>query len=55
LIRDEGLAVAVRFVLIALRNRVAGKRIQGIRCVFKQYDQHLEAIVLAAIKVNAEK
>ncbi|MBT9159949.1 MAG: hypothetical protein DDT26_01221 [Dehalococcoidia bacterium] len=52
LIRDEGLAGAVRFVLNVLRNRVARKRIRAIRRVFKQYDPHLEAIVLAAIKVN---
>ena len=50
LVRDEGLFGAVRFVWNVLRNRSARQRVFRMRRVFREYRDHLAAIMLVGRK-----
>jgi hypothetical protein len=50
MLQDEGLWRAVRFAFNILLNGQARKRVRTMRHVFKQYHEHLEAIMLVATK-----
>lgn len=47
---DEGLAGALRLAFNLIRNRPARKRVLAMRQVFRQYQQHLSAILIVARK-----
>jgi SAM-dependent methyltransferase len=50
LLRDEGIGRAIRFLFNALRDGVARKRVLEMRRIFRQYQEHLGAISIVAIK-----
>jgi SAM-dependent methyltransferase len=49
-VRDEGLAVSLRFVFRLARDRDARRRVLAMRRVFRQYRNNLSAIMLMAVK-----
>ncbi len=50
LLRDEGLAGALRFAGNVLRDAEARRRVLTMRAVFRKYREHLAAITLVAVK-----
>ena len=50
LIRDEGLAHAIRFIFNVARHAPARRRVLTMRRVFRKYKQHLAAIAIVAVK-----
>lgn len=50
LIRDEGIAGALRFVRNLLRDKQARRRVLEMRAVFRRNRKHLGAVALIAIK-----
>ncbi len=50
IIADEGFAGALKFALNVARNKPARRRVLNMRQVFRQYRQHLSAIVIIARK-----
>lgn len=51
LVRDEGLAGALRFSLNLLRMPAARKRVIAMRRLFRTYRHHLEAVAFVATKI----
>ena len=52
LVRDEGLAGALRFAWNVLRNPEARKRVLAMRRVFRRHRGHLAAISLVGVKLG---
>jgi hypothetical protein len=50
LIRDEGLAQAIRFVCNVASHAAARRRVLSMRRVFRKYKQHLAAVAIVAVK-----
>lgn len=50
LVRDEGLAGALRFTLNVLTDTEARKRVLAMQKVFRRYHEHLSAIALLGVK-----
>lgn len=50
LIRDEGIVGALRFAFNVLRRPDARKRVTGMRRLFREYRQHLEAVAFVCEK-----
>lgn len=50
LVRDEGLAGALRFTLNVLTDTEARKRVLAMQKVFRRYHEHLAAIALVGVK-----
>jgi hypothetical protein len=50
LVRDEGLAGALRFFWRVLRDREGRQRVLAMRGVFRRYREHLAAITLTGVK-----
>ena len=50
LIRDEGVAGALRFAWNVLHDSEARRRVIEMRSVFRQYRKELAAVALVAIK-----
>jgi hypothetical protein len=50
LIRDEGLAGALRFVWNLLRDSEARRRVLDMRSVFRRYRKHLGAVAITGSK-----
>lgn len=50
LLRDEGLAGALRFAFNVLRTPVARRRVAGMRATFRRHQADLSAIMLVAVK-----
>jgi hypothetical protein len=50
LVRDEGLARAIRFVWNVARHPAARRRVLAMRRIFRKYRHHLAAIAIVAVK-----
>ena len=50
LIRDEGLARALRFIWNVVRTPAARQRVRAMRAVFRRYADHLAATAIVAVK-----
>jgi SAM-dependent methyltransferase len=50
LIRDEGLAQAIRFVVNVAWHAAARRRVLSMRRVFRKYKHHLAAVTIVAVK-----
>lgn len=55
LIRDEGLARALRFVFNVATHSAARRRVLAMRRVFRKYADHLAAIALVAYKPSEDE
>lgn len=53
LVADEGLLMAVRIVIQALRDPVARRRVRAMRRVFHQYRKHLAGVSMIARRSSA--